>query len=121
MITKEMLEASSPRSKFPSSGGSRIISSAVTERNRLYGGKKRFTIITSQSDNVAFFTNDHCFGYKVLPKHFVPTSFSLPMQIAPRPGYEDGMVYSIKDFLDVFAKDVTILETIEELVDHLNK
>lgn len=120
MITKEMLETSSPRSKFPAAGGSHLVSSAATEIQRRYG-MTRFTIIKSSADKVAFFTDDHCYGYKVLPKHFVPTSFSLPMRVAPRPGFKDGMVYSIRDFLDVFAKDVTILDTIEELVDHLNK
>jgi hypothetical protein len=33
---------------------------------------------------------------------FVPMSFGLPMQVESRPGFPDGILCSIEDFLSVF-------------------
>lgn len=68
-----------------------------------------------------FFSDDHCFGYNVLPKEWVPGTSYLPFTCVPRPGLPDGVVRTVEDYITVFHDPETlVIETMEELVDYVN-
>lgn len=81
----------------------------------------RLVSVSSHNRNVFFFTTDHCFGARVLPKDFVPHSMSFPLDVVPRPGCEDGITDTFEKYCAVFEKDATVLRSTQELVDFLNK
>lgn len=70
---------------------------------------------------VVFFSDDHSFGYGVLPKEWVPCTSYLPFACVPRPGLPDGVVRTVEDYITVFHDPETlVIETMEELVDYVN-
>lgn len=73
--------------------------------------------ISSMQDKVFFLTDDHCFGYSVLPKHYVPGTIMFPMNVTPRPGVEDGLIDTVEKYITVFENDHRQINTIEELVE----
>lgn len=72
-----------------------------------------------------FFSNDHLFGYGILPEYVVPCSMQLPLKVKERPGFEDGMVKTpMEDFKlskQGSPHKYVLLKTPEELVDYLNQ
>lgn len=72
-------------------------------------------------DPVFFFTDDYCFGVgNKLPEYFVPTSTTLPLKIAPRPGFEDGWLRTLDEYISVFHRGESLLQTPLDLLIHLN-
>lgn len=51
---------------------------------------KTITIIENVNTDEYFFTTDHC--QKMNDPDWIPTTFYLPMKVAPRKGLEDGMI-----------------------------
>lgn len=53
-----------------------------------------------------FFSTDHCQGVKegvAYPSgDFVPTTFHLPMSVAPRPSLPSGVCESVADIITIF-------------------
>ena len=58
-----------------------------------------------------FFSTDHCqrLNSELTQDHWVPCTSSLPMFVAPRPGIEDGMIRSIRDYVNLFYRDDTLI------------
>lgn len=71
--------------------------------------------------SIYFFTDDHCFGVGVLPEGFVPCTSVFPHSVCPRPGLEDGLVDTLDKYIEVYHKNDTRIESIDELVEFLNK
>jgi hypothetical protein len=66
--------------------------------------KQHFTCFHSREHKQFFFSTSHI----QLHDHdetFVPVSFSLPMGIAPRPAFPDGVIRTLADYVQVFADD----------------
>lgn len=84
-------------------------------------GKHRSVIsISSLEDNVFFFSDDHIFGYKVMPKTFVPGTTQFPMSVAPRECVPDGIISTIEQYIEVFHKGQRQITSIEELAVYLD-
>ena len=71
MYTKEQLLSASAMSKMTKTKG--VLN--LAEANERIRDARSLTTITSSSDNVVFITDDHCFGYGVLPNTHVKVSF----------------------------------------------
>lgn len=72
-------------------------------------------IISSMKDKTFFYSDDHCFGYKVLPDNFVPCTTSLPMSVVAREGLEDGIIDTLEKYESVFCDGYTRIESLEQL------
>lgn len=74
--------------------------------------------------NVVFFSTNHIYLYRLLPVNCVSCTTTLPLRIAPRPGFETGVLRNGEDYIR-FTKHCNprtrILESVEELVDYLNE
>jgi len=78
--------------------------------------------ITLVTDQKAFFlTDDHSYGYKVLPPDWVGCSMSLPMRVPARPEVPSGVIETAAQLVAVFASDMRQLNTVDELVAYLNE
>lgn len=77
-------------------------------------------LIGSSKRNVFFFSDNHIFGYPLLPKDFVPATMTFPMRVVEREEVPDGWITTIEQLIAVFEKDSTQLNSIDELVEHLN-
>ena len=80
-----------------------------------------FISVVNNVHRVAFFTNDHCFGYDVLPDDFTSCTIVVPQTVAPRKGLESGTITNIEEYIFVYYDDLKIIESVEELVELLNK
>lgn len=72
---------------------------------------------------VLFYSDNHLFGYGVLPKHCVPCTVSLPFVVSPRPGFEEGYIGTPTElirFEEYCEPKRRVLETVEALVEYLN-
>lgn len=71
-----------------------------------------------------FCSNEHCFVLRALntdkevPKT-TSCSFSLPLHIAPRPGFEDGVLKTIEEHEKLFHKEAVQLQTIFQVAKFL--
>lgn len=117
MYTKEQLLTASAFSKSPFKCKGVL---SLAEANQRINNIGRLTTMTSSEDNVVFITDDHCFGYSVLPKHYVPVSACMPLQIVVREELPSGLVTSAEEYLTIFNKENRYIDNIEELVDFLN-
>jgi hypothetical protein len=114
MITKEQLLISSlPR---PFKG---VLT--TEEATKRYKATQTLVIISSYKERKFFFSDNHIFGYPTLPKDWVPHTIVLPQTIEPRPSVPNGKVDTIEKYVSVFYRDGTQLNSIDELVDILNK
>jgi hypothetical protein len=77
-------------------------------------------IISSSKRNVFFLSDDHIFGYPLLPDDFVSSTMKFPMRVVARPEVPDGWVNSVEKLIDVFESGRTQINSIEELVEYLN-
>lgn len=76
-----------------------------------------------EDENVMFFSNAHSSFNGLLPECCVPATTTLPFWIVPRPGFENGRVETVEDYIRFVRQGFRrsrILETVEELVDYLN-
>lgn len=82
---------------------------------------KTVVVISSFEEKKFFFSDDHCFGVRVLPGHWVPSTSVFPMSVTPRPGLEDGIIDTIEKYISVFEKEREQINSIDELIDVLNE
>lgn len=68
-----------------------------------------------------FFTGEYGYGYDVLPRDFVASTTRVPMKVVERKGLEDGWVDTVEKYLMVFEHDRILIESIEDLVEVMNK
>lgn len=98
----------------------------------------RYTSLTTVSsiiDNVVMFVDDHCWGgwlgektetfgereyFSALPSHFVPSTIGIPSKVEPRHGCEDGLINTVKKYLEVFHNRETVIESMDQLLHYLN-
>ena len=114
MFTVEQLMNASHR---PSS----VISKADAQgRMMALSRQGTFISVVNRSKGVAFFTNDHCFGYDVLPDDFTSCTSVVPQTVVPRKGLESGVITNIDEYVAVYYDDCRIIESTQELVDYLN-
>lgn len=69
-----------------------------------------FTIWINGGDMHYFFTNVHMWpSSSHMPDKdiYVPVTVELPMTVAPREGFEDGLVKTIQEYLNLFHEDYT--------------
>lgn len=83
--------------------------------------KRTVITICSEKDNMYFFTEDHSFGIGVLPRHWVPCTAQLPMNVFPRPGLESGLVDTIEKYMIIFHRHHRCIYSIDDLLYHLNE
>lgn len=103
-ITAEELSMSSARAQFLKRPSLLLTLKEATKHART---TERTTYIYSATDKVIFFTDDHLFGYPLLPKHYVSSSGGpvVPDEYA-----------SFEEFLATHYKDAKLIESIEELI-----
>lgn len=82
---------------------------------------KRLIIHSSVDEKIFFFSDNHCFGYEVLPSHFVPCTAVFPLQVWPRDSLPDGWIRTIEQYIEVFCSGERQITSIEELVEYLDK
>lgn len=71
-----------------------------------------------------FFSNDHLFGYKDEKNKLLgvtPVTSYLPMAVTPREGLEDGVIYTVDDYIKIFYKEDTLINSFDELVEFIEK
>lgn len=90
----------------------------TTEQAYSRAMSKHFSLVTISSNkrNVFFFSDDHIFGYKVLPDDFVPCTGSFPTSVTPREDFPDGKIDTIEKYIELFHKGERQIKTVEELV-----
>lgn len=75
-------------------------------------------------NRTVFYTSSSGFLYPLLPNNCVSCTTGLPLRIAPRPGFETGVLRNGEDYIR-FVKHCNprtrVLESVEELVDYLNE
>lgn len=80
---------------------------------------RTIVIISSVEHEVFFFADDHCFGYKVLPESFVPSTMTYPMWVVPRKEVPTGRLDTAQLYIDIFCDEQRQINSIEELVELL--
>ena len=80
----------------------------TTEYLYRYRGIEQFAISGDSKkgfciSKAVFFTDDYMFGYKMLPKDWVPSSSRLPMRVVPRPELPSGIIASVEDYMKIFS------------------
>ena len=68
-----------------------------------------------------FFTDDYCLGTGYLPESWVPSWCGLPLVVTPRECVPEGRVETVDQYIAVFHPKGRLIETIDELIDVLNK
>ena len=91
MYTKEMLVSSSPFAERNGVKGILTSAEALARAKRT----KTIVVISSFEKKKFFFSDDYCFGVRVLPEHWVHSTLVFPMSVKPRPGLADGINNSI--------------------------
>jgi hypothetical protein len=74
-------------------------------------GNDRVSLWSRRSTKDVMFCDMHA-GRTVLPREgddWVPISTTLPLQIAPRRGLEDGIVVTLEQLMSIFHKDARVL------------
>lgn len=81
----------------------------------------QITVITNVDTRDFFFTDDYCLGVDYLPDDWVPSTTHLPCRVVPREILPDGVVDTLDKYILIFHNDGRLIETVEELIDTLNK
>jgi len=85
--------------------------------------KQGLVVVMVQRDydgqEVCFFTDNHIFGYTILPSDFVATSFNSPIRVSTDV-VEAGYITSVDEFLAAYGANKKILWDINGLLDELN-
>lgn len=76
----------------------------------------RLTTIANQE--VVFFADDHMYGYKVLPRDFVPCTQGIPTQSMDRMSWLNTGTEIYNDFYK--SRGLRLITSIQELVDYVN-
>lgn len=94
------------------------IAEAEARRHNHPSGQVISHTFWTESKKWVFFTNDHCFGVYIL-EGVVPCSSYLPYKIVARPGFEDGMLKNVDEFIRLHHADSTIIEDMDTLIEVL--
>lgn len=78
-------------------------------------------VITNVDTQDFFFTDDYCLGVDYLPDDWVPSTTSLPTRVTKRDILPDGIIDTVDKYISIFHNDGRLIETVEELIDILNK
>lgn len=81
-------------------------------------------VFVGEDQNVMFYSDNHMFGYPILPSQCVPCTVTIPRSIAPRPTFEDGWIMNAADevrFNQYCNPKLRVLQSMEELVEYLNR
>lgn len=78
----------------------------------------------SENEMIFFYSDDYCFGrnipeYKMM--EFTPSAVYLPLTVPARKGLESGLIFSLEEYEFIFHKKDKRIESIDDLVDVLNK
>lgn len=121
LFTAQQLLESSHNGKSAARSG-RLYKGVLTSEEASERAKNGLGVITvsSHERKVFFFSDDHCFGYPLLPSDFVSSSCQMPMTVVPRPQLTSGIVNTVDEFITIFESDRTQLLSIEALVEFLN-
>lgn len=121
MFTAQELLQSPHNGKSAARSG-RLYKGVLTSEEASERAKNGLGVITvsSHERKVFFFSDDHCFGYPLLPSDFVPCSTRLPLNVTARHEFPTGVIDNIRDFIALFESDRTQLSSIHALVDLLN-
>ena len=76
--------------------------------------------VVDVNTNINFYTDSYTFGFKVLPKYFVPSMTSLPLTVAPRDCVKQGIINTEEQFYAVFVYQETFVQSLDELLEKLN-
>ena len=121
MYKKEAFIASSPRAQILAMRGEGIKGVLTLKEAQDRVNRTRYVeVVTSITDNAFFFTDDYCFGHGVLPKHYVPSSTKLPMEVTKRETLPSGLVTDIHEFIAIFQDGYKLITSVDQLVDFLN-
>lgn len=124
MITIEQLQASRTSERF---GYGRIFTApskgllTKAEAQERIETNRRLVSISSFTEGVYFFADDHCYGFEVLPDHFVSSTSSLPMAVTARESLPTGIITNIDEYISIFYHDQRLIESLEELVEFVNR
>lgn len=77
--------------------------------------------IVNVDTNDFFFTDDYYIGVDYLPAEWVPSHTNLPIRVTKRDSLPDGIIDSVDKYISIFRNDGRLIETVEELIDILNK
>lgn len=77
--------------------------------------KRWKTIITHSDQNCYFFSDSHMHSYIGGLEGFVPRTTGIPLTVAPREGFESGVIQSVEDYEKVFMKNLRYISSEEEL------
>lgn len=113
-ITKDMLFERYKRRNYDRKG-------VLTKEEASIRSNESYDIITIENDDYFFFSDDHCFGVNVLPEQWCPCTVSFPLHVTPRDSVPDGIVCTIEQFLSVFNKHQIQINSVDELIDIINK
>lgn len=91
----------------------------AAEINKVISPSGRLTIhdFNFKGKDYIFFSNNHLFGYKVLPIQVGSCSTGFPYSVVPREGLESGNVFTIEDYLIVHGKNKTVIWGVDDLID----
>ena len=117
MITKDQLLNSSAVARYLNNQKGVLTSDEALVRSLT---KKTLVCINNRDLKKFFFSDNHCFGYPILPKSWGSATCVFPMTVVARPGLEDGVIDTVEKFILVFEKDSTQITTFEELLDLVN-
>lgn len=122
MYTKQMFINSSPREQILAMRGEGTKGVLTLKEAQDRVNRTRYVeVISSITDKAFFFTDDYCFGHGVLPKHYVPSSTKLPMEVTKRETLPSGLVTDIHEFIAIFQDGYKLITSVDQLVQFLNK
>ena len=120
MYSKERLLNNSSFSKFMKAKG-RSIKGVLSKKETEEHFKGSFDVITNVNTQDFFFTDDYCLGVNYLPDDWVPSTTGLPLRVVPRETLPDGVVDTLDKYILVFHPEGRLIESVDELIDLLNK
>lgn len=105
-----------------------IASSFLTKELAITDANNKARIVTHtvrlNGQGYYFFSNDHLFGYKDEKNKLLgvtPVTAYLPIAVTPREGLEDGVIYTVDDYIKIFYKEDTLINSFDELVEFIEK
>lgn len=120
MYSKERLLNNSSFSKFMKAKG-RSIKGVLSKKETEEHFKESVDVITNVDTQDFFFTDDYCLGVNYLPDAWVPSTTQLPLRVVPRETLPDGVIDTLDKYILVFHPEGRLIESVDELIDLLNK
>lgn len=120
MYSKERLLENSSFSKIMKAKG-RSIKGVLSKKEAGEHFCRSVTVITNVDTQDFFFTDDYCLGVGYLPDDWVPCTTQLPTHVVPRENLPDGVVDTLDKYILVFHPEGRLIESVDELIDLLNK